>query len=232
MSFRKKFCDLIENAFDILWKILKWSIFPFCFILMCIKRLKWVFTQDIPWYYNTWVRSPILSWDGKLSLDTDRARDSLIFLIKRSFINPNDYLLKEIPSEWVDKPEVTSDLLFSCIIDFVEEEKCFESNEYFFNYSIEEAAKEFGVSATYIKEHQQLGYEIKRIYNYAKIAKEHPEKILEALKLLYKINKTEEEIKENIEFYELYPDSYYGLEEQINDLVLKRIINLRQNLWT
>jgi hypothetical protein len=40
------------------------------------------------------------------------------------------WLTKQIPNEWCDKPELIADILFACIVNFVEEEKCFEVNSW------------------------------------------------------------------------------------------------------
>lgn len=238
--FREKICDIIEQCFDYLYIIFKWCCFPFCLILMCLKQLKWVIKHDIPWFYHKWISSPIISYDGKLEWNSfDGGLRSLFYT---SFNNTNNYLLQEIPSDYMDKVDIIRELIFTTIIDFVEKEKCFENNEYFLDYSAEEAAEYYGVSLDYIKNIQQVGREIKRLYNYAKVAKESPERIFHALKLLNKINKSlyikivypdvdSKKIEENYEYYSQSPENVLNLEEQINNIVIKKIVALRMYLW-
>lgn len=50
--------------------------------------------------------------------------------VKNFFLPQQAWLVKGLYHNWCDKPELIQELLYRCIVNYVEEEKCFESIEW------------------------------------------------------------------------------------------------------
>lgn len=230
---KAKICDILENIFDFLWVILKWTMLPFCIVLMIIKNLKNL-KRDLKMYIDYEVSSPISIYDGKLEYNNFHP-GRLRTLLKLSLNNPNQYLLDEIPSDWCDKPEMLRDIMYSMIIDMVEGEKCFETVYYFDD--IEDPGSDHG------RKIKKTGIEIKKLYNIIKIYRTDPDKIINALNLLYKINKeyaikivfgSNVDVSNVIDAFNLFKSKNLELFEcdNIDNIIIKRIVRIRDYLWT
>lgn len=205
---------IIERILDIFWRILKYILFPICFILMCFKRLKYVFTQDIPVFLQYNVRSPLLYFRNKFEINND---NNFRQLLKLCATHQQDYLLKIIPSDFCDKPELTRDLLFEIVKDFIEQEQCFQYTDYDWN-----------------DESKQFKRELIKIYNYIKTPRKKLEK---AIHILLKVNPSI--VKDSHKEMNISNDEFGYYEEIIIDdyisrldtEIMKRICTIRSRLW-
>lgn len=193
-------------------KIFKWINFPLCFILFCIKRMKKVFTKDIPWFYDY----------GMYDIQ------SIKELYRISIHEFNDYN-QDVSCYYLDKPEVMRDILFKMLEDFVENEKCFEYNCYEEDEYFTPQENEKNI---------RLGKEIKKLYNIIKLLKYHPEDLEKIAKLLYTIDANyffaiiKNTPKNLAKEYNLdYSYFIMDLEETLTQKVCERIVKIRKNLW-
>lgn len=214
----KKFLleGIVENASTIIMIIIKWLCFPFCFILMCLKRLRYVFTQDIPVFYRHVMYSPLVYYDGGLHLDT---HDTFIGLIRQSACLQQKYLLDIIPADWSDKPELSRDILFEMVRHFVEEEKCFEFIDYDWNDDVRKTKRE-----------------IIKLYNYVISPISKKEKAIEFLikmdKNFYKKMGFLDNFEECIGKQGAKEVAIEHYLELLDTVVMVRICKLRTCLWT
>lgn len=138
------------------------------------------------------------------------------------------WLTKNIPNNWQDKVTLIPDILFDCIIHFVEQEKCFEQVDY-----------------EWSEEHRKFGEELRACYVWAKGREETQARIW---KTMPKSERSFDEMFEKMDDgsgnYEYIPDetkSYdelYGEHNRLTkefedtDIVWMRwIVENHQDLW-
>lgn len=63
------------------------------------------------------------------------------YSIRNFFFPRQRWLLKSLPKHWVDKDEVIRLCLYQCIVNFVEDEKCFEVIDWNYTAEQQEAKK-------------------------------------------------------------------------------------------
>lgn len=160
--------------------------------------------------------------------------------VERFFFPRQRWLTKKISNQWCDKDELIRLLLFECLVDYVEGEKCFEvlswdSAEY----------KAWGIDGEFIaKEKETLKETILNTYNYIKVkrpqlVKDHeasyPTTIGPAYKTVNgKIVWTSCEMQYGMSFEDAYSENT-RLEKLIDELDQKHlhdIIEIRKTLWT
>lgn len=219
-----KFCLGIEACLDFFCNyILKIILFPFALCCMLCKRLRLIFKKDIPYYFDKYQKwqSPLQYYSGWFWDSHHDIKHAFRYAIK----DPNQYLAEVIPVDWCDKCELSRNILFAMLINFVEKEKCFEVVYYDTD-----------------DKNRKLEKEIKKLYNYCKLKEEQKLRIFKNLikilpeKEIYKILPDFETWlpKENGKIPEQYLEDLLvdALEEKFDTEVMHRITNIRMNLWT
>lgn len=150
------------------------------------------------------------------------------------------WLTKKIPNQWCDKVELIRLVLFECLVDYVEGEKCFERLSW-----DDEEYKQYGIRGEYIfKEKEKLKGIIVNAYNYIKIERPKLEKDLDAsypkpiaASFVESNGKTiwaSCEAQYGMSFEDAYRETL-RLEKLIDELdqkYLHDIVEIRQTLWT
>ena len=52
------------------------------------------------------------------------------YKVKNFFFPKQSWLVKGMYHDWCDKPELIQEVLYRCIVNYVEQEECFESNDW------------------------------------------------------------------------------------------------------
>ena len=161
-------------------------------------------------------------------------------IISCFFFPRQRWLTRKIPNHWCDKVELIKLVLFECLIDYVEGEKCFEvlswdSKDY----------EEWGVEGEYIsKEKEKLKKTITDAYNYIKVERPQLEKDYEAsfpdsiVPAFYTKNGKTIWASCEQQFGMSFEDAYGNnmtIEKKIEELdqkYLHDIVEIRQTLWT
>ena len=150
------------------------------------------------------------------------------------------WLTKKIPNEWCEKDELIRILLFECLVEYVDGEKCFEV----LCWDADEYKEHFVDAEPIIKKKENLKKTIQDAYNYIKVErpqliKDHeasyPTPIGPAFTSTNgKTVWTSCESQYGMSFAEAYGENM-RLEELIDSLdqkYLHDIIEIRQTLWT
>jgi len=81
-----------------------------------------------------------------------------------AWFNPRQkWLTKLISNQWMDKPELIKDILFACLVHYVEEEKGINSRELY-----ETDYKEGHISKEYLDHCIEVNTDLQNVYNYIK----------------------------------------------------------------
>jgi hypothetical protein len=81
-----------------------------------------------------------------------------------AWFNPRQkWLTKLISNQWMDKPELIKDILFACLVHYVEEEKGINSREFY-----ETDYKEGHISKEYLDHCIEVNTDLQNVYNYIK----------------------------------------------------------------
>jgi hypothetical protein len=82
-----------------------------------------------------------------------------------AFFNPRQkWLTKHIPNTWKYKPELIQDILFACLIDYVEEEKGLHDASFY-----EQDLKDGHLSQEYYDHSVAINNDLREAYNYIKM---------------------------------------------------------------
>lgn len=82
-----------------------------------------------------------------------------------AFFNPRQkWLTKHIPNTWKDKPELIQDILFACLVHYVEEEKGLQYGSLY-----DQELKEGYISQEYYNHIVEYNNEMREVYNYIKV---------------------------------------------------------------
>ena len=82
-----------------------------------------------------------------------------------AFFNPRQkWLTKHIPNTWKDKPELIQDILFACLIHYVEEEKGLRDASFY-----EEDLKDGHLSQEHYDQSVTLNNDLREVYDYIKV---------------------------------------------------------------
>ena len=102
------------------------------------------------WKYNVWY--PLCAW-----------------------FNPRQkWLTKLISNQWMDKPELIKDILFACLVHYVEEEKGINSREFY-----ETDYREGYTSKEYLDHCIEVNTDLQNVYNYIKTERPKFELVIE-----------------------------------------------------
>ena len=81
-----------------------------------------------------------------------------------AFFNPRQkWLTKHIPNTWMDKPELIKDVLFACLIHYVEEEQGLRDASFY-----EQDLKEGHISQEYYDHTTTVNNDLREVYVYLK----------------------------------------------------------------
>ena len=81
-----------------------------------------------------------------------------------AWFNPRQkWLTKLIPNQWMDKPELIKDILFACLVHYVEEEKSINNPDFY-----ETDYKEGHISKEYFDHCIEVNTDLYSVYNYIK----------------------------------------------------------------
>ena len=81
-----------------------------------------------------------------------------------AWFNPRQkWLTKLIPNQWMDKPELIKDILFACLVHYVEEEDGINSREFY-----ETDYREGYISKEYLDHCIEVNTDLQNVYNYVK----------------------------------------------------------------
>jgi hypothetical protein len=81
-----------------------------------------------------------------------------------AWFNPRQkWLTKLISNQWMDKPELIKDILFACLVHYVEEEKGINSREFY-----ETDYREGHISKEYLDHCIEVNTDLQNVYNYIK----------------------------------------------------------------
>jgi hypothetical protein len=137
---------------------------------------------------------------------------------------PNKWVTKVVPrSRYKDKTEIIEDVLYAAIVDFVEEEKCFQIIDWEYNDS-----------------HKQVGDFIRDCYKWIKIKRPELQKQIDDIiyKSPFTVKTAQEMIYEINNDKRTYEEKYPGLEQLKLQLKNKdtyyftKIVEFREYLWT
>jgi len=82
-----------------------------------------------------------------------------------AWFNPRQkWLTKHIPNTWKDKPELIQDILFACLIHYVEEEKGLRDASFY-----EEDLKDGHLSQEHYDQSVTLNNDLREVYDYIKV---------------------------------------------------------------
>jgi hypothetical protein len=82
-----------------------------------------------------------------------------------AFFKPRQkWLTKHIPNVWQDKPELIQDILFACLIHYVEEEKGLRDVSFY-----EQDLKDGHLSQEYYDHSVAINNDLREVYNYIKV---------------------------------------------------------------
>lgn len=82
-----------------------------------------------------------------------------------AFFNPRQkWLTKHIPNTWKDKPELIQDILFACLIHYVEEEKGLRDASFY-----EQDLKDGHLSQEHYDQSVTLNNDLREVYDYIKV---------------------------------------------------------------
>ena len=82
-----------------------------------------------------------------------------------AFFNPRQkWLTKHIPNTWQDKPELIQDILFACLIHYVEGEEGLHNASFY-----EQDLKDGHLSQEYYDRSVEMNNDLREIYNYIKV---------------------------------------------------------------
>ena len=92
-----------------------------------------------------------------------------------AWFNPRQkWLTKLISNQWMDKPELIKDILFACLVHYVEEEKGINSREFY-----ETDYKEGHISKEYFDHCIEVNTDLQNVYNYIKTERPKFELVIE-----------------------------------------------------
>jgi hypothetical protein len=92
-----------------------------------------------------------------------------------AFFNPRQkWLTKLISNQWMDKPELIKDILFACLVHYVEEEKGINSSVFY-----ETDYKEGHISKEYLDHCIEVNTDLQNVYNYIKTERPKFELVIE-----------------------------------------------------
>ena len=150
----------------------------------------------------------------------------------QSFFNPRQkWLTKKIPNQWCDKVELLKLVAFESIVHFVEEEKCFEANDWEFCDSHKEYADKIKfaynrvkIDLPALKEQEEKAFDI-YMKKYPMIWEQRgKEEGLITERLIHNREGEETAVKQWMELGSLY--------EKTEQETCELIMSLRQILWT
>ena len=92
-----------------------------------------------------------------------------------AFFNPRQkWLTKLISNQWMDKPELIKDILFACLVHYVEEEKGINNPDFY-----ETDYKEGHISKEYLDHCIEVNTDLQNVYNYIKTERPKFELVIE-----------------------------------------------------
>ena len=92
-----------------------------------------------------------------------------------AFFNPRQkWLTKLISNQWMDKPELIKDILFACLVHYVEEEKGINNPDFY-----ETDYKEGHISKEYFDHCIEVNTDLQNVYNYIKTERPKFELVIE-----------------------------------------------------
>ena len=148
------------------------------------------------------------------------------------FFNPRQkWLTKKIPNHWCDKDELIRIVIFECLVDFVDGEKCFEVICWGEN---EEDLKHYGENwQQVVQEKQEEKTKIIKCYNY--ITKQRSQLAIELDKAYPEFNIDDPfNIQQKQSYLETYGEvnRIKALIKKLDNETLLTILELRERLWT
>jgi hypothetical protein len=150
----------------------------------------------------------------------------------KCFFNPRQkWLTKKIPNHWCDKVELIRIVLFECLVNFVDGEKCFEVLCW---GEDKEDHKYYGENwQQIVKEKQEEKAKILKCYDY--ITKQRPQLSIDLNKAYPKFDIDDLfRIKLKQSYQETYGEviRIEELIEKLDNETLSTILELRERLWT
>jgi hypothetical protein len=92
-----------------------------------------------------------------------------------AWFNPRQkWLTKLISNQWMDKPELIKDILFACLVHYVEEEKGINNPDFY-----ETDYKEGHISKEYLDHCIEVNTDLQNVYNYIKTERPKFELVIE-----------------------------------------------------
>jgi hypothetical protein len=150
----------------------------------------------------------------------------------KCFFNPRQiWLIKKIPNHWCDKVELIRIVLFECLVDFVDGEKCFEVLCWGEN---EEDYKHYGENwQQIVQEKQEEKAKILKCYDY--ITKQRPQLSIDLDKAYPEFDIDDMlQVRKTINYLDTYGEviRIEALIEKLDKETLSTILELRERLWT
>jgi hypothetical protein len=150
----------------------------------------------------------------------------------KCFFNPRQrWLIKKIPNHWCDKVELIRIVLFECLVDFVDGEKCFEVLCWGEN---EEDYKHYGENwQQKVQEKQEEKAKILKCYDY--ITKQRPQLSIDLDKAYPEFDIDDMlQVRKTINYLDTYGEviRIEALIEKLDKETLSTILELRERLWT
>jgi hypothetical protein len=140
-------------------------------------------------------------------------------------------LTKKIPNHWCDKVELIRIVLFECLVDFVDGEKCFEVLCWGEN---EEDHKYYGENwQQVVREKQEEKAKILKCYDY--ITKQRPQLSIDLDKAYPEFEIDDMlQVRKTINYLETYGEvnRIEALIQKLDKETLSTILELRERLWT
>ena len=150
----------------------------------------------------------------------------------KCLFNPRQkWLTKKIPNHWCDKVELIRIVLFECLVDFVDGEKCFEVLCWGEN---EEDCKQYGENwQQRVQEKQEEKAKILKCYDY--ITKQRPQLSIDLDKAYPEFDIDDMlQVRKTINYLDTYGEviRIEALIEKLDKETLSTILELRERLWT
>jgi len=150
----------------------------------------------------------------------------------KCFFNPRQkWLTKKIPNHWCDKVDLIRIVLFECLVNFVDDEKCFEVLCWGEN---EEDFKHYGENwQQVVQEKQEDKAKILKCYDY--ITKQRPQLSIDLNKAYPEFDIDDMlQVRKTINYLEVYGEviRIEALIEKLDNETLSTILELRERLWT
>ena len=150
----------------------------------------------------------------------------------KCFFNPRQkWLTKKIPNHWCDKVELIRIVLFECLVDFVDGEKCFDNICWGEN---EEDFKHYGENwQQVVREKQEEKAKILKCYDY--ITKQRPQLSIDLDKAYPEFEIDDMlQVRKTINYLETYGEVIRidALIQKLDKETLSTILELRERLWT